>query len=74
MFIVDTHQIPSNRFPVIVSSLKKIVREELLNKVSTPETTPQLSQIDMAQTGSGFKGLQNKKKILDLHSNAKKNL
>lgn len=51
---------------------KKTVKDALIPHIDIPEGTPQLSDIDMSQSGSGMQGVRNKLKQLDLHSTAKK--
>jgi hypothetical protein len=50
---------------------KKIIPQIIPHK-DVVEQKPQLSEIDMPQTGSGMKGIRNKLKALDLHSDAKR--
>ena len=56
---------------MLLGTKAKII-EAIIPHVDIKEGNPQLSEIDMAQSGSGMKGVRNKLKQLDLHSTAKK--
>ena len=71
MYLIDTHQTPTNRLVGFNTSKREVI-QELINDALPERTDPQLAEIDMKQTGSGFKGLKNKMRKMDLHSDAKK--
>ena len=62
----------NNRMLLGIGNTKTTIIEAIVPHVDIQEGTPQLSEIDMSQSGSGMKGLRNKMKQLDLHSKAKK--
>lgn len=58
---------PKNR--ILTTNKKKKVIAEIIPARDQPEGQPQLPDVELSQLGSGTKGIKNKLKSLNLHSN-----
>jgi len=58
---------PKNR--ILSTKIKPKVINEIIPVRDQPDGAPQLPDVELSQLGSGTKGIKNKLKSLNLHSN-----